>query len=144
MEPRSILRGAAMLASREARSHRTDVRARDLANELEGLPATTPGVTIGHIVNVAHDGCAVVEFTGSPGPVKARCAVSEPSVPPLEEISGARVLILFEEGDIARPIIVGFVRERLRAEPESRPGKRAQDCVRASTIVLEGEPVVVL
>ena len=76
---------------------------------------------VGRITEVLEDGRAVVDFPGNPrGPLAARSTVSVTGPAPIAE--GIPVLLLFEDGDLARPIIVGIVRDSL-VTPASPPSK---------------------
>jgi hypothetical protein len=105
---------------------------------------------VGRIVSVAADGRASVIFPGAVAPTAARCAVPDVTVSSVDDLVDANVLLLFEGGDPARPIIVGFVRERLwttAAGPEARrpsPEGPAPSGARTAHVVIEGDRAVVL
>jgi hypothetical protein len=61
---------------------------------------------IGMLVDIGSDGSPIVEFGGNElGPIPARTAI--PSA-----IHGDTVLLVFDQGDPTRPIIIGIVRDR--------------------------------
>jgi len=74
----------------------------------------------GSIHHVDESGRAHVVFPGSNGvAVPARSTVAEPwragEAP--DDMAGASVLLVLEDGDPARPIVVGLIREAFRPEP---------------------------
>jgi hypothetical protein len=87
---------------------------------------------VGTLVSVSAEGVPLVEFGENElGPIPARTTI--PSARP-----GERVLLLFEQRDPRRPIIVGVVRDRLEPDP-SRQLK-----MEAKQIVLEGAEELIL
>jgi len=77
------------------------------------------GPIVGEVRSIDDEGRAFVVFEGCHDvPVRARSAVAEPwragEAP--EDMQGASVLLVLEEGDPARPIIVGLIRETFRPE----------------------------
>lgn len=91
-------------------------------------PITTP--RSGRLVGHNEQGRLLVDFTGNPfGPLRARTTL----VLPPEQLARAveeqqAVLLLFEEGDPGRPIVVGLLRDELpRAEPASAPAVPAME-----------------
>ncbi|HVK54194.1 MAG TPA: DUF6484 domain-containing protein [Burkholderiales bacterium] len=92
---------------------------------------------VGHIVGALPSGQVTVDFPGNPrGPVAARTTVQVAS----EQVQGSAVLLLFEEGNPGKPVIVGFVQDAIR-EPASveLPPEKMQ---RPSTAVIDGKRVV--
>jgi hypothetical protein len=73
------------------------------------------GAQTGQLVSIDADGQAFVDFPGNPsGPIAARLAISDLGMAELlDEPEAPEVLLVFEDNDRARPIIVGRVRERL-------------------------------
>ncbi|MEY4766816.1 MAG: hypothetical protein RI907_3489 [Pseudomonadota bacterium] len=65
------------------------------------------------LVRVDEDGRPWVQPAGLAEPIVARCAVAPVALPPAAQWAGATVLVVHEGGDLARPIIVGFVAERM-------------------------------
>ena len=74
---------------------------------MSGKPA------VAHVVSVDESGHAWVRIRSIDEPVRARCAVASAALPPRDEVVGAEVVIVLEEGEADRPIITGFVRESL-------------------------------
>jgi len=69
---------------------------------------------VGQIVQLTPEGQALVDYPGNPGePVLARSVVSAPPTGDDDLHQGTAVLLLFEHGDPALPIIVGMVRNAL-------------------------------
>lgn len=97
------------------------------------------GPVVGTLLRVDANGRAWVEFPGSHGEVLARCAVAEQAIPSSQDLPGSAVLLVFEAEDRHRPIITGFVRDRLVPETSA-----AEQRIRAAKIVLEGEQELVL
>jgi len=62
---------------------------------------------------VDEDGRPWVQPEGLAEPIVARCAVAPIALPPASQWAGASVLVVHEAGDLARPIIVGFVSDRM-------------------------------
>jgi hypothetical protein len=86
----------------------------------------------GVFVGLSADGCPMVEYSGNkPGPVLARTAISTAD-------PGDTVLLLFEDGDPARPIIIGVVRDRFE------PRFPQQVKITGKEIFLEGAETVSL
>lgn len=101
--------------------------------------------TCGKLAEVDEDGRAWVSFEGAAKPVQARCAVAESALPAREELAGAAVLLVFEERDPARPIIIGFVRERLWAAKPAVQAPPQQDVhIVQSKVLIEGHEELTL
>jgi hypothetical protein len=66
-------------------------------------------------VSIETDGRLLVDFPGNPsGPVVAKLAVSDMAMAELlNESEAPEVLLVFEDNDLARPIVIAKVRERL-------------------------------
>jgi Domain of unknown function (DUF6484) len=95
------------------------------------------GTVVGTVVRVAPDGRPFVEFPGHRGELPARTTVSTPTTAP-GELLGWPVLLIFEDADPSRPIIVGFVRDSLTVvEPVQQPLRKAR-------VLIEGEEEIVL
>jgi hypothetical protein len=84
---------------------------------LASMPVTA------RIVEVDALGRASVTFPGCETPVPARCAAAPTAVPPRDQIVGVEVLIVFEDADARRPLIVGFVRDALWPTETCVPSK---------------------
>ncbi len=98
---------------------------------------------VGEIAAIDEEGRAHVTFAGSHGvPVPARSVVDAPArageAP--ESLVGAPVLLLFENGDPHRPIIVGIIRDELRPAPV-RPEVRL-DLDENRDVLVDGERLV--
>ena len=86
----------------------------------------------GLLVDVGADGSAKVDYCGNDlGPIAARMAI--PSAR-----KGDTVLLVFDQGDPARPIIIGIVRDRFEKSYPNRLRMAARE------IVLEGADEVSL
>ena|SRR5688572_3077019 len=102
---------------------------------------------LGTLVGVDGEGRPLVTFPGGPStPSPARLAVSAPA-PSAEELQqGVAVVLLFEDADVQRPIVVGLVRDRFEA---ARPVALVSDETRAltlngSAVIVEGQDEIVL
>jgi hypothetical protein len=105
------------------------------------------GARLGTLVDVDGEGRPLVIFPGGPAaPSPARLAVSAPA-PGAEELQqGVAVVLLFEDGDPRRPIVVGLVRDRFAP---ARPVALVSDETRALTlngkaVIVEGQDEIVL
>jgi hypothetical protein len=108
------------------------------ANYLAAEPASAlgqlPGVVIGSLRGFAESGAPLVEFPGNhtANPVQAK-----PTVELLEKHIGCEVVLMFEQGDPQRPIILGVI------HPPAAPA----DCTSASQakpveVKLDGQQLV--
>lgn len=101
-------------------------------------------VRVGVLVDLA-GGAARVEFPGSGGPVRARSMV-----PLAEAHPGREVVLLFADGDPARPIVAGFLEPAvptpaLDAALEATVGEAPEAAVvDGNRVVIEGKDEVVL
>ena len=86
-----------------------------------------PAVAVGQIVRITPEDLPIVDYPGNQGgPVQARIAVE----PPLDRVFGwPPVLLAFENGDPVRPIIVGFVREKVKASALLSKSRRVRKLV---------------
>lgn len=101
------------------------------------------GHRMGRIVELSGEGHALVIFPGNHGvPVRARSVLDAP--PRAGEhpaaLVGASVLLLFEDADPARPVIVGLVRDTLRPEPGCP--EVALDLGNERDVVVDGQRLV--
>ena len=73
------------------------------------------GAQRGRLVRIDNEGRLFVDFQGNPsGPVAAKLAVSETEIADLiDGAEGTEILLVFENNDIAQPIIIGRVRDCL-------------------------------
>ena len=88
---------------------------RGLSKERTDVPASSPqrigGAGIGRLVGVQEDGVPLVDYPSAPGrPMAAVLATAAPDTL-LGALVGRHVVLVFEAGDPARPLIVGFVEE---------------------------------
>ena len=98
--------GTATLRSKAAKSKRTDF------TEPFGLAAVCTGTApvIGEVCKIAPDGTFLVDFpANSLGPIEARTLVED-------LCAGVKVLVVFEQGDPTRPIVLGVVHDRVRSK----------------------------
>jgi len=88
------------------------------------LESISGGLYVGRIVGVTAEGRPLVDFPGNAGgAVPARCL---PGTPPPGRVEQAPILLAFEGGDRALPIILGFVRNELeKATPDGASGREA-------------------
>jgi Domain of unknown function (DUF6484) len=105
-----------------------------MATTVENKPSAgwrTGGVPeIGVLVDIGADGTPMVEYGGEDGPVSARTAIPSAS-------RGDIVLLLFDHGDLRRPIIIGIVRDTFEGFP-----KRLK--IAAKELLIEGAETVTL
>lgn len=88
-----------------------------LSLKLLGLGLSN-GPVCGRIAEVSAEGIALVEFPGVDAPTLARSIVPGSALPCKDQWVDAEVLLVFEANDLRRPIIIGFLSDRLRpAEP---------------------------
>ena len=104
----------------------------------QGDEASAENAAIATIVAIRPDGVAVVDFANNPnGPVPARSAVSSPPSGPPASYLGAKVLVTFENRDLALPVIIGVVHDSLFPTVETElPIEAPPD-----EVVLDGEKI---
>jgi Domain of unknown function (DUF6484) len=86
----------------------------DRPSSWTGWQASLAGAaTCATLVRVDDEGRPWVQPPGLAEPIVARCAIAPVALPPAAHWAGATVLVVHEAGDLARPIIVGFVSERM-------------------------------
>jgi hypothetical protein len=84
------------------------------------------------LVDIGPDGSPIIEYGGNElGPIPARTAISSAS-------RGDTVLLVFDQGDPTRPIIIGIVRDRFEKGFPQRLNMAAKE------ILLEGAEEVCL
>lgn len=78
----------------------------------------TAGAQTGRVVGIDAEGRVFVDFPGNPsGPVAAKLAVTDMAISEiLTDPQRPGLLLVFEDNDPARPIIIGRVRDRLPAD----------------------------
>ncbi len=89
----------------------------------QGLIAVGKNYCIGTLLEIGSDGAPIVDYRGNEmGPLRARTVVV---VPPAEarDILGRQVLLIFEDEEMARPIIAGFVRDTIVSRSEEAPAQ---------------------
>ena len=88
------------------------------------LESISGGLYIGRLVGLTGEGRHLVDFPGNGGvAVPARCLAGSP---PPGGVEQPPVLLAFEGGDRALPIILGFVRNELdKPAPDAPPSREA-------------------
>ena len=100
-----------------------------------------PGVLVGKLTGLAPSGLPLVDFAGNlePGPLPARhtCAISAPD-------TGREVVLVFENHDLRRPIILGLLQPVLAetAEAHLLPPVNASLDGKQMTLTAENEIVL--
>lgn len=92
---------------------------RKTAVQLEPDQPRGPGAAqTGRVVGIDAEGRVFVDFPGNPsGPVPAKLAVTDMAISEiLTDPQRPDVLLVFDDNDLARPIIIGRVRDRLPAD----------------------------
>jgi hypothetical protein len=101
-------------------------------DEAGGVMASA--VRVGRLVGLTGNGEPVVDFAGNSGePVVARMLASAETGRTRGE-PGADVLLVFEEGDPSRPIVLGFLRQRPPEEPPLATGVLERNGADAVTV----------
>jgi len=78
------------------------------------------GVCVGQVVEITKDGYPIVDFSGNNyARLRARLGIAL-SDKYVEKLMKVPVLLAFENGDAALPIIVGFVSDRVSKESEEK------------------------
>jgi hypothetical protein len=122
----------------------------ELSNLKDLGNADQAGWCVGNIVQITSDGKALVDFPGNPGaPVVARSVVATPPESSKDTLEGFAVLLMLENQDPARPIIVGFVQETLfPTKPQQEASIQAERPLEAKvdgkTVVLNAKEEMVL
>jgi hypothetical protein len=97
-------------------------------------------VTVGRVVGSSADGEPLVDFAGTrTGPLAARVLATTGLDLPRDH--GVDVLLLFEQGDMDRPIIVGVLAERNAAGRTVATGRLPRDA--NGEVVVDGTSVTV-
>jgi hypothetical protein len=121
-----------MSSSKVARSRVTEVADAPTPDALaSALAAGLDKVVSGEIVVRQRDGQISIDYPQNPlGPLPARTLVEDLHL-------GARVLLAFDGGDPARPIVLGIIHDRARAEGQTIH-------LKAKRIVLEAQDELLL
>lgn len=84
------------------------------------------GAILGTLVGCDAHQQPLVSFSGAPSQeLPARIATYDPELArPMIHITGRSVLLVFENGDLRRPLIVGLVRETLPEVPVQEPSRQ--------------------
>jgi len=101
------------------------------------------GHLVGEIASVDDEGRAFVTFPGCHGvPARARSVVGAPlrAGQHPEDLVGAPVLLVFEEGDPGRPIILGILHDRVC--PEAQRPELEIEMGKARDVVVDGQRLV--
>jgi hypothetical protein len=107
--------------------------------QLRSPGAPIPSAWIGWLVDPGTDGSPRVDFEGNDlGPLAARSAVA---LPPAG--SRAEVLLVFEQGDPARPVVCGVLRTSTAVEA-SLPGRPESAQIDGARVVLDGKDEILL
>jgi Domain of unknown function (DUF6484) len=112
------------------------------------LESKIAGPLHGVIKCVDRDGRPLVKFEGGSMPVAARLAASLQGAD-TSKLAGAGVILIFEQGDSSRPIIVDFVRDSFGATDQPTTDAQPQGFsasfeVKGRTVILEGKEEIVL
>jgi hypothetical protein len=95
----------------------------DFVDFHQRLLADRKSYCVGRILEIGSDGAAVVDYRDNElGPMRARSAVVV-SAEEAGDILGKQVLLVFEDGEMARPIIVGFVRDHILSPSKESPAE---------------------
>ena len=113
----------------------------DASREPAVAPAPVPerirGVVVGRLLSI--EGGPTVAWAGAPGGARARAFA------PLAAADvGAEVAIVFEEGDPARPIVMGAMEALPPPPPAGAGGGRVEALADGRRVVLEAEQELVL
>jgi hypothetical protein len=96
--------------------------------------------TVGTIAEVTDDGRAFVQFEENPGtPLLARSTLTADAVPAEGDLRGRRVLLVFEDGNLARPIIIGVIHDRVLPPPAPRTFTLARRDGEPLTLLADGK-----
>jgi Domain of unknown function (DUF6484) len=88
-------------------------------------------VCAGWIVRLTRDGQAIVDFSGNElGPVVAQSIIDHRDIfGRAQSLEHTRVLLAFEGGNPALPIVIGFLHRELFPEPADSSGRGQQNTV---------------
>jgi Domain of unknown function (DUF6484) len=117
-----------MSLSKDKRSYTTDAARPSNESRASGGSKKYAGVVRGLLVAIGEDGTPKVDFDGNPES-EPIAAVSTVTV--TKGDAGREAVLMFEDGDARRPILLGLVKQ-----PGSRPSQTAE-------VSLDGEQVTV-
>ncbi len=116
--------------------------------------SASPSVRVGYVASGSKPGSLLVDFDGNPrGPLPARSMITLDGETLKEVVSSRRpAVLLFENQDPAKPIVVGLIAPdpgaallgSLLRSPAAQPPKPVEARVDGKRVVLEGEQEVVL
>lgn len=96
---------------------------------------------VGYIIQITAGGKALVDYPGNPrGPVEARSVVGGPRSGDDDSPESIPVLLLFENGDLTLPIIVGFIHDTLY--PTAPHEEVILSMERPRDVVLDGKRMI--
>lgn len=100
---------------------------------------TAFGARTGHLKSIDSEGQLFVDFPGNPhGPIVAKLALGEIEIADLiESAEGTEVLLVFDNNDLCRPIIIGRVRDRV-------PTNGVEICIRGRRFLFDSEEEIEL
>lgn len=113
------------------------VVSKDSARQLTAQPprAVIAGAVVGRLVGLEQAGGSIVDFPGNTsGELLVALSVLEPTTNDV----GREVVLMFEEGDPSRPIVLGFLHEA--AEGRARRAEKVSK--RPREIALDGERLI--
>jgi uncharacterized protein DUF6484 len=111
----------------------------------EVTAAGKPSVYVGRIVEITEEGCPIVRYGDAGTRSQARLALSDGPGEQQDWI-GLPVLLVLENGNPDRPIIVGFVRDTLSSAraAANRPEPAQSVEIDGKAVTLEGRESVVI
>ncbi|HEY5911073.1 MAG TPA: DUF6484 domain-containing protein [Verrucomicrobiae bacterium] len=84
----------------------------------KGKASGSPAIIVGKLAGIATSGLPLVEFSGNsqPNSIVARhtCAVSKSDI-------GREAVLIFENGDLSRPIVLGLLQPAVPGNPHIEP-----------------------
>lgn len=115
-------------SSRAARSRVTDELPHDPLDRSSRMGLAP---VVGDLIEITNEGHVLVSYPGnSRGPLRARTIVESLAI-------GCKVLLLFEDGDCSRPIVLGLVLDQVQS-----PGRTVH--IKANAITLEATEHITL
>lgn len=98
------------------------------------------GVRVGRVVDITKEGHPIVDYPGNTlAPVRARSAIVLSTGHDRNKVLRTPVLLVFENGDAASPIIIGVVNDRLLTTAEEQV--LVESDKRPANIVVDGKMV---